>query len=74
MLSGKKSQVSPRSGSDGSPPTRQRQVRLTGDPQAELVSRHREGAFKEELARAIGIHVETVRAIIQRHSGSVHAI
>ena len=27
-----------------------------------------DGAFKKELARVYGIHVETVRAIIQRHA------
>ncbi|WP_460599459.1 hypothetical protein [Flexivirga lutea] len=68
MLSGKKSQVSARSASNISPRTQQRQVRLSDEQQAELVSRHREGAFKKELARAYGIHVETVRAIVKRRA------
>lgn len=66
MLSGKKSQVSARSAGIGGAPTRQRQVRLSDTQQRELVQRHRDGAFKKELARAYGIHVETARAIIRR--------
>ena len=46
----------------------QRQVRLSKADKAELVERFRAGAFKKELARAYGIHVETVRAIIARHA------
>ena len=42
----------------------QRQVRLSTADKAELVERVRAGAFKKELARAYGVHVETVRAII----------
>lgn len=66
MLDGKKSQVS--RGSAATLPTArlQKQVRLSRQQQAELVQRHRDGAFKKELARAYGIHVETVRAIIRR--------
>lgn len=33
---------------------------------AELTQRHHDGVFKEELARAYEIHVETVRAIVRR--------
>jgi len=56
----------------GGPPStesgpRQKQVRLSEEEQAELVARHEAGAFKKELARAYGIHMETVRAIIKRH-------
>jgi hypothetical protein len=36
--------------------------------QAELVERHRDSAFKKELARAHGVHAETVRAITRRHA------
>jgi hypothetical protein len=43
-------------------------VRLSAEVQAELVARHEAGAFKNELARAYGIHVATVRAIIARHT------
>lgn len=46
---------------------RQKQVRLSQEEQVELVARHKEDAFKRELARAYGVHVETVRAIIKRH-------
>lgn len=66
MLEGKKSQFS--GGAD--PSTRhtdhQQQVRLSRQQQDELVERHWAGAFKKELARAYGVHVETVRAIIGR--------
>lgn len=47
----------------------QNQVRLSDIQRAELVQRHRDGAFKKELARVYGVHVETVRAIIRRHGG-----
>lgn len=67
MPDGKKSQVgrtpTVRSGS----PANQQQVRLSDTRQAELVQRHRNGAFMKELARAYGIHVETVRAILRTH-------
>ncbi len=53
---------------DGVAPVRQRQVRLSDEQKAELVQRHRDGAFKKELARSYGIHVETVRAIIERQT------
>ncbi|MBF4161604.1 helix-turn-helix domain-containing protein [Nocardioides acrostichi] len=66
MLDGKKSQVSRASTGSVPSPSKQRQVRLSDSLQAELVQRHRDGAFKKELARAYGIHVETVRAIITR--------
>lgn len=66
MLDGKKSQVSRRARVAGGPIAQQKQVRLSDTQQAELVRRHRDGAFKKELARAYGIHVETVRAIIKR--------
>jgi DNA-directed RNA polymerase specialized sigma24 family protein len=66
MLDGTKSLVR-RTSDVGAPrATKQQQVRLSDAQQAELVERHREGAFKKELARAYGIHVETVRAIIRR--------
>lgn len=48
------------------PTPRQQQVRLSDTQRIELIQRHRQGAFKKELARAYGIHVETVRAIIRR--------
>ncbi|UUW88634.1 hypothetical protein [Pimelobacter simplex] len=68
MLSGKKSQVSAGSAGNSGAPVRQRQVRLSDSQQRELVQRHREGAFKKELARVYGVHVETVRAIVKRYS------
>lgn len=46
--------------------TKQKQVRLSEQQQTELVERYRNGALQKELARAYGIHVETVRAIIRR--------
>lgn len=69
MLAGKKSQVS--RGAVGVTERRasQNQVRLSRQQQVELVRRHRDGAYKKELARAYGIHVETVRAIIRRLNG-----
>jgi len=48
MLSGKKPQAKTRSTANSSTPARQRQVRLSGEQQRELVMRHREGAFKKE--------------------------
>lgn len=66
MLDGKKSLVRPTSSVCAPASTKQQQVRLSATQQAELLQRHREGAFKKELARAYGIHVETVRAIIRR--------
>lgn len=51
--------------------SRQKQVRLSDRQQAELVERYQAGAFKKELARVYGIHVETVRAIIRRRTGVV---
>jgi DNA-directed RNA polymerase specialized sigma24 family protein len=67
MLDGKKSQVSRGSAAPTGRQVPQKQVRLSAAQQAELVQRHRDGAFKRELARAYGIHVETVRAIVKRH-------
>lgn len=66
MLDGKNSQVSRHAAVAGGPAGQQRQVRLSRRQQEELVQRYRGGAFKKELARAYGIHVETVRAIIRR--------
>lgn len=66
MLDGKKSQVSRSSTARPASPDKQQQVRLSDTQKEELVQRHRDGAFKKELARAYGIHVETVRAIIRR--------
>ncbi len=66
MLEGKKSQVRRTSTVSAVSPAKQQQVRLSDSQQAELVRRHRDGAFKKELARGYGIHVETVRAIIRR--------
>ena len=51
----------------------QKQVRLSTQQQEELVQRYRNGAFKIELARAFGIRVETVRAIITRQSTPLSA-
>lgn len=68
MLDGKKSQVSRSSANSQPAPAKQQQVRLSDTKKAELVQRHRDGAFKKELARAYGIHVETVRAIIRKRS------
>jgi len=39
-------------------------VDLSAEAQRELVDRHAAGAAKKALARAYGVHVETVRAII----------
>ena len=66
MLAKRKSLV--RRGEASRPAARpqQQHIRLSDSQQAELVQRHRDGAFKKELARAYGIHVETVRAIICR--------
>jgi hypothetical protein len=44
----------------------QRQVRLSAAEPVEVVARYEAGAFKKELARIYGVHVETVRAIIAR--------
>ncbi|NHA01945.1 hypothetical protein G5V59_26195 [Nocardioides sp. W3-2-3] len=66
MLDGKKSQVRMHSAAVGDPVSQQKQVRLSDAQRAELVERHRAGAFKKELAREYGIYVETVRAIIRR--------
>ena len=52
-------------------PTPQRQVRLSAQARQELVARYEAGVFKKELARMYGVHVETVRAIIARHSTPV---
>lgn len=52
----------------GPPERKQKQVRLSRQQREELVELHRKGAFKKELARTYGIHVETVRAIVRRHS------
>jgi DNA-directed RNA polymerase specialized sigma24 family protein len=68
MLDGKKSQVSRSSTVNAARSATQQQVRLSDTQQAELVQRHLDGAFKKELARAYGVHVETVRAIIRRHA------
>lgn len=67
MLSTKKPQVKRHIELPATPPDRQRQVRLSRQEQEELVERFHAGAFKKELARIYGVHVETVRAIIQRH-------
>lgn len=45
---------------------RQKQVRLSVCQQSELFERYEAGAFKKELARIYGVHVEPVRAIIRR--------
>ena len=45
-------------------------VRLSRQLQTELVARRRSGALQRELAEMYGIHVETVRAVIQRHGPS----
>ena len=66
MLAKKKSQVSRTLATPRPQAQRQKHVRLSDAQRAELVARHRDGAFKKELARAYGIHVETVRAIIRR--------
>lgn len=66
MLAKKKSQVSRTSAAPRPTAQRQKHVRLSDAQQAELVQRHLDGAFKKELARAYGIHVETVRAIVRR--------
>lgn len=66
MLAKKSSQVSRTVASSRPSVHRQKHVRLSDAQKAELVQRHRDGAFKKELARAYGIHVETVRAIIRR--------
>jgi DNA-directed RNA polymerase specialized sigma24 family protein len=69
MLASASPQVRP---SDGPPSaesgSRQKQVRLSDGQQVELVERYEAGAFKKELARVDGIHVETVRAIIRRRA------
>lgn len=53
------------------PGSRQKQVRLSDRQQAELVERYQADAFKRELTRTYGVHVETVRAIIRRRSDGV---
>lgn len=65
-----KPQVRPTSSLNASRPAKQRQVRLSGQQQAELAARHEAGAFKKELARIYGIHVGTVRAIIKRSTST----
>lgn len=66
MLEGEKPQVSRPAVSSEPVSAKQQQGRPSDTQKAELVQRHRDGAFKKELARAYGIHVETVRAIIRR--------
>ena len=66
MLDDKKSQVRRTGGTAEQTSAKQKQARVSDSQQAELVQRHRDGAFKKELARAYGIHIETVRAIIRR--------
>lgn len=66
MLAKRKSLVKRGESTRPAPRRPQQQVRLSDAQQAELVQRHRDGAFRKELARAYGIHVETVRAIIRR--------
>lgn len=58
------------------PPTtgknlRQRQVRLSGQQRAELVSRYQDGATHAELAAAYGIERRTSMAIVKRHGAQV---
>lgn len=48
----------------------QRQVRLADRDRVELVERYQAGVFTKEYARAYGIHVETVRAIIAKSTPS----
>lgn len=67
MLERKKSLVSQAAAGHSPRRAPQKQVRLSPYQQEELVRRYRGGAFKIELARAYGIRVETVRAIIKRH-------
>src|SRR4051794_13701532 len=47
---------------------RRKQVRLPEEEQAELVARHKAGAFKKELAQTYGAHVETVGAVVKRQA------
>lgn len=68
----KRSTVSPGISDDTGQRVVQRQVRLWGHVQAELVERYLAGGFKKELARIYGVHVETVRAITARHVGPAH--
>jgi len=68
MLDGSKSQVRRSATRSVSPSfTKQSAPALWDAQQAELVRRHRHGAFKKQLAPAYGVHVPTVRAIIRRH-------
>lgn len=54
MLDGKKSQVRRTSAHSVRAPSKQQQVRLSDTQRAELVARHRAGAFKKGLARSTG--------------------
>lgn len=65
MLSGEKPQVRRPVASGTATPQRQRQVRLSRQQKDELIERFHAGAFNKELARAYGVHIETVRAIIR---------
>ena len=66
MLATTSAQVRRASGAQAPECPRQKHVRLTRQQRAELIDRYRAGAFKKELARVYGIHVETVRSIIRR--------
>lgn len=46
----------------------QKQVRLSGQQQEELVHRYRAGALQRELAAIYGIERRTVMAILRRHN------
>ena len=72
MLRRQRAQVSAGLPPDHARRVGQRQVRLSDEDKAELIERHEAGAFKKELARLYGIHVETVRAIIKRHESKLH--
>ena len=68
LLEGKKPQVDRGAVAAFPRHASQKQVRLSRQQQAELVQRQRDSAFKKELARSYGIHVDTARAIVRRAS------
>lgn len=67
MISGEKSPVSTLKRFTRSSATRQRQVHLSDERQAELVARFEAGATQRELSDAYGVHRATVASILARH-------
>lgn len=67
LLETRAAQVRHRACPDGSTPMRQRQVRLSGSEQLEVVARYRAGATQRELAQMYGVERRTVGEIVKRH-------